>query len=137
MNTNFTFILSELRKQHDTLQQMLACLLALASGPQASNIAESLQSLRERHRQRDQLLETLLGHVAEIAGNTKPMAAPEGVTGRKIYKQEVLELLKISKRTYDRHKASGLLRPRGIGYDFYYPSDLEKAMAESRRRGRV
>lgn len=75
--------------------------------------------------------------LAEIAANTKPLVASPLLTQRRIYKAEAIELLGISDRTYDRHKASGLLKPRGVGHDFYYLEDLEEAMAESRRRGRI
>lgn len=55
-----------------------------------------------------------------------------------ISKQEVLDYLQISDRTYRRQVESGLLKPMNIGGgDFYFKSQLVKALHESRRRGRV
>lgn len=76
-------------------------------------------------------------HLALITANTRPLASAPLLTQRKIYKQEAIELLGISDRTYDRRKAEGKLKPRGMGHDFFYPEDLEEAIAESRRTGRV
>lgn len=53
-------------------------------------------------------------------------------------KQEVLDYLQISDRTYRRQVESGLLNPMNIGGgDFYFKSQLVEALQESRRRGRV
>ena len=53
-------------------------------------------------------------------------------------KQEVLDYLKISERTYRRQVKRGLLRPMNVGGgDFYFPSQLEKALLESRRSGKL
>lgn len=81
--------------------------------------------------------EQIIDLLQKIATNTQPLATTPILTQRKIYKAEAIKLLGISSRTYDRKKASGLLVPRGTGHDFYYPEDLEKAMEESIRRGRV
>lgn len=102
-----------------------------------SSILTLLERLIELHQKRDELLAVLLERVTEMATLTKPLAAYELLTGIKIYKQEVLELLKISPRTYDRHKANGLLKPHGLGHDFYYPEDLVEAIEEGKRKGRL
>ncbi|MGV3761583.1 hypothetical protein [Parapedobacter sp.] len=81
--------------------------------------------------------ETMNAHLSLIAANTKPLATSPLFIRRKIYRQEAVELLGISDRTYDRRKAEGKLKPRGMGHDFFYPEDLEEAIAESRRTGRV
>lgn len=53
-------------------------------------------------------------------------------------KQEVLDYLQISDRTYRRQVESGLLKPMNIGGgDFYFKRQLVEALEESRRRGRV
>ncbi len=84
-----------------------------------------------------EFLQRVIDLLLEIAANTKPPATHAVVDGRKIYKEEVLDLLNISRRSYDRHKAKGLLKPRGVGHDFYYPQDLEAAIEEGKRRGRI
>lgn len=120
-NMNLSIILSEIQKQNELLIQLNG----------------KLQVLIEKHEQGNELMRLLLDRAADVVANTKPPATYEVVTGRKIYKQEVLTLLNISLRTYDRHKACGLLKPRGVGHDFYYPQDLEEATAEGKRRGRL
>lgn len=89
--------------------------------------------------QRQQLVtqQAMAEHLGEIAKHTQPLSTTPLLTERKIYKAEAIRILGISSRTYDRKKASGVLVPRGTGHDFYYPEDLEKAMEESKRRGRV
>lgn len=53
-------------------------------------------------------------------------------------KQDVIDYLQISDRTYRRQVESGLLKPMNIGGgDFYFKSHLLEALQESRRRGRV
>lgn len=89
--------------------------------------------------QRQQLVaqQTMAERLGEIAKHTKPLASDSILTQRKIYKAEAIAMLGISERTYGRYKANGLLKPRGIGHDFYYEEDLKKAMEESIRKGRV
>lgn len=79
----------------------------------------------------------VLDLLQEIATNTKPLADAPLFTKRRIFKNEAIGLLGISERSYERHKALGVLLPRGLGEDFFYPEDLEQAMAESKRRGRT
>lgn len=93
--------------------------------------------LIDLHRQQLEAQVSMAKRLGEIVANTKPLAATPLLTERKIYKQEAIQLLGISERTYERHKANGLLKPRGLGHDFFYPADLEAAMAESVRKGRV
>ena len=81
--------------------------------------------------------ETTNAHLTSIAANTRPLASGSLLTRKRIYRQEAIDLLGISERTYERKKANGELKPRGMSHDFYYPEDLEEAMAESRRKGRV
>ncbi|MFB2121058.1 hypothetical protein [Parapedobacter sp. 2B3] len=120
-NMNIPIIVSELQKISGLLTQL----------------GVNLQVLVEGCQRKDNLLPLLLDRVAEVVANTEPLATHPVMTARKIYKQEVIALLNISVRTYDRHKASGLLKPRGLGHDFYYAEDLEEAIAEGKRRGRL
>lgn len=96
-----------------------------------------LQEFLDLQRRQLAAQETMNAHLTAIAAHTRPLANTPLLTNRKIYRQEAIELLGISERTYERHKANGLLKPRGLGHDFYYPEDLEEAMAESRRKGRA
>lgn len=98
---------------------------------------QSLRELIDLQRQQLALMQELIDGVRGIASGLEAFAASPLLTKQRIYKQEAIELLGISPRTYDRLKASGLLNPRGIGHDFYHPEDLEEAMAESRRKGRI
>lgn len=96
-----------------------------------------LLQLIDLHRKQLDAQISMAERLMEIAKHTKPLAATPLLTRRKIYKQEAIALLGVSERTYGRYKNKGLLCPRGIGHDFYYPEDLETAMAESRRKGKV
>lgn len=52
---------------------------------------------------------------------------------RLMHKQEVIDYLKISLRTYYRYKNQGLLVPIKIGEsDYYYESDLQHIMIAQR-----
>ncbi len=97
-----------------------------------------LERLQHIERNTENRLVEIKQLLAEIANNTKPLVAHQLLTNRRIFKEEAIELLKISPRTYDRHKANGLLKPRRYGsQDFFYPEDLEEAIEESKRRGRL
>ena len=53
-------------------------------------------------------------------------------------KQDVLERLNMSDSTYRRHLDSGMLKPMRLnGSDLYFEEDIEEAMEESRRKGRL
>lgn len=53
-------------------------------------------------------------------------------------KQEVIGKLGMSERTYSRNLDRGLLDPMRLsGADQYYEQDIEKALEESRRKGRL
>lgn len=53
-------------------------------------------------------------------------------------KHQVISLLKISDTTYRRYVKMGKLQPMRLhGIDVYYRSDLEEALLESRRKGRL
>lgn len=95
------------------------------------------QTFADLQRQQIAAQETTNAQLSLIAANTKPLATSPLLTQRKIYKQEAVEKLGISDRTYERRKAEGRLKPRGMGHDFFYPEDLEEALAESRRKGKV
>ena len=96
-----------------------------------------LRDLVELHRRQLAAQETTNAYLESIAANTQPLATNTFLTRRKIYKQEAISLLGISERTYNRWKAEGKLKPHGLGHDFYYPEDLQPALAESRRKGKV
>ena len=81
--------------------------------------------------------QTANAQLNSIAANTRPLATSPLLTQRKIFKEEATKLLGISERTYERKKARGELKPRGMGHDFFYADDLEEAMAESRRKGKI
>lgn len=95
------------------------------------------QTFVDLQRQQIAAQETTNAHLSLIAANTRPLATSPLFTQRKIYRQEAIEMLGISNRTYDRRKAEGKLKPRGMGHDFFYPEDLEEALAESRRNGKI
>ena len=96
-----------------------------------------LRDLVELYRQQLAAQETTNAYLESIAANTRPLANSGFLTRRKIYKQEAMDLLGISERTYNRWKAAGVLKPHGVGHDFYYPEDLEPALTESRRKGKI
>jgi len=96
-----------------------------------------LQDLVDLQRRQLAAQETTNAHLSLIAANTRPLATSPLLTQRKIYKEEAIELLGISDRTYERRKADGKLKPRGMSHDFFYPEDLEEALAESRRKGKI
>lgn len=75
--------------------------------------------------------------VASCKGSTCETCQPQELE-ELMSKQEVLDYLQISDRTYRRQVESGLLKPMNIGGgDFYFKSQLVAALKESRRRGRV
>src|SRR5690606_19976905 len=83
------------------------------------------------------LLETIAGHTALLAE-----AAPAAYTTAEPEKlmdiQEVMDYLGIAKTTYYRLVKNGELTPRRKGRrHYYYRRDLQAALAESVRRGRV
>ncbi|WP_257670469.1 helix-turn-helix domain-containing protein [Parapedobacter tibetensis] len=123
--------LSRIRKAVENMHQLMETLVALQKDNHQCCRAVDLPVAQTTAQQ------MMADRLAEIAANTKPLMASPLLVQRKIYKQETIKLLGISERTYDRHKAKGLLKPHGIGQDFYYPEDLEKAMEESRKKGRV
>ena len=56
---------------------------------------------------------------------------------RLMHKQEVIDYLKISLRTYYRLKTQKLLVPILIGKtDYYYESDLQALLAQRKKKGR-
>lgn len=65
----------------------------------------------------------------------KPPAEPE-VIEEVLKKQQVIELLKISNRTYYRHIENGILVPRQLGkQNYFYHSDLVEALEYSKVHG--
>ncbi|NGM62671.1 hypothetical protein G5B30_12170 [Sphingobacterium sp. SGG-5] len=58
---------------------------------------------------------------------------------RKLWtKQDVLDRLNMSERTYKRNLQTGLLKPMRLnGFDEYFEEDLLEALEESRRKGRI
>lgn len=95
------------------------------------------QTFVDLQRQQLAAQETTNAHLSLIAASTRPLTTSPLFIQRKIYRQEAIEMLGISDRTHDRRKAEGKLKPRGQSHDFFYPEDLEEALAESRRRGRA
>lgn len=81
------------------------------------------------------LLEDLAKRLPEIIDfmrHTFPAEEP------KLFMADVLRYLGISPRTYYRKIRKGKLIPRKWeGPDFFYPSDLETELKESKRRGRI
>lgn len=77
----------------------------------------------------------------ELAGNQYSLKLGDRETQELeewMSKQEVIDYLQISERTYRRQVESGFLKPMNIGGgDFYFKSQLVEALQESRRRGRV
>ncbi|RZK39754.1 MAG: DNA-binding protein [Pedobacter sp.] len=58
--------------------------------------------------------------------------------GKLLTRQEVLDYLRISERTYVRKVNSGELKPmKMLGGDRFYLDDLIAAYKESKRRGRI
>ncbi len=96
-----------------------------------------LQQLIDLQRQQLALMQELVDKFDRIVETLKTVVPSPLLTQPKIYKQEAMKLLGISPRTYDRRKAEGILVPRGIGHDWYYPEDLEEALKESRRKGKI
>ncbi|SEN01580.1 hypothetical protein SAMN05216436_110110 [bacterium A37T11] len=57
---------------------------------------------------------------------------------KRLYMENVIDHLHISERTYYRKVAAGILKPRSWnGRDYFYESDLEEQLKESRRKGRL
>ena len=97
-----------------------------------------LKRLQQIERNMESVLAEIKDLLTEIANNTKSPEAYKLLSSRRIYKEEAIKLLNISSRTYDRHKAAGILKPQRYGsQDFFYPEDLKEAIEESKRRGRL
>jgi len=96
-----------------------------------------------------QLLETaqaILDLLEQIADNTAALAhaptateaTPGSLPEKLMGAGEVMDYLGITKTTYYRLIKNGELRPRRKGRrHYYYRRDLQAALAESVRRGRV
>lgn len=70
------------------------------------------------------------GLLQQIVYHTQPLADTAMLTKRRLHKQEVIDLLGISPRTYDRYKTRGLLVPHRLGgQDFFYLEDLDAGLA--------
>lgn len=94
--------------------------------------------IMERTRIFKEILVDIRELLQQIVHHTKPLSDHNAFTKRRLHKQEVIDLLGISPRTYDRYKARGLLVPHRMGgQDFYYMDDLESGLAESIRKGKL
>lgn len=86
-----------------------------------------------------QQIESLLSKLVE--NNMSVSDAVCGVCHSKepeevLRKQQVIDILKISDRTYYRHIENGILVPRQLGNrSYFYPSDLVDALEYSRVHG--
>lgn len=89
----------------------------------------------------DQLIELLRAIYTLLQQYTESHPVPPGAQaepGEYLEPWEVQKRLGISERTFYRHLKQGVLVPRRVGKRiFFYPSDLEAAIRESKRRGRL
>ncbi len=73
------------------------------------------------------------------AGDKEDLTRPvTEINLRKLYdKQDVMQMLRISSRTFDRYKQLGIIETMRIGKrDFITPASLRKALLLSQRKGR-
>lgn len=104
-------VVNELRKQHDTLIQILNCLLDTGT-----RLNASLDRLAEQQSQQDKTPEVLQKWIS---------------------KQQAMDYLDITDSTYYRWVKDGTLMPRGgAGQDKFLVSDLAKLIEERRYRRR-
>ncbi len=83
------------------------------------------------------ILDRLAAQATPIA--SCPKCDTTAVNFSELYdKQEVMELLRISPRTYARYKSSGRIKTMRVGgRDYITPGSLKEALRESVRKGRV
>lgn len=93
-----------------------------------------------------QQIEILMNELVENAGTTSckrpacEVCQPEELKPKKLKevlkRQQVIDILKISERTYYRHIENGILVPRQLGNrNYFYHSDLIEALEYSRIHG--
>lgn len=98
-----------------------------------------LRSNEEIYKINQDLLKTV-GDIYELALAKYQLRLSE-ISGREgerlMHKQEVINYLKISLRTYYRLKTQKLLVPILIGKtDYYYESDLQTLLVQRKNKGR-
>jgi hypothetical protein len=95
---------------------------------EVKSIAQTLKSIEKQVR--------LFNELAIGRHNSKTEEGQARELEEVLRKQQVIDILKISDRTYYRHIENGILVPRQLGNrNYFYPSDLIDALEYSRVHG--
>jgi hypothetical protein len=95
---------------------------------EVNSIAQTLKSIEKQVR--------VFNELAIGRHNSKTEEGQARELEEVLRKQQVIDILKISDRTYYRHIENGILVPRQLGNrNYFYPSDLIDALEYSRVHG--